>query len=160
MSARVYDGKLSKAESDFEAGKLLGHLNGKEMTKSAGLPRSTRNVPPELRAAIRRKQNNESAKRCRQRENAELDEMEMKYLQNKARIDILERQVEELAAELTTPKVSRRKKLSVSRGVYYGDSSWRKVRHVHASVSMLHSVSKVNVPIPRYNDRVSVSDWA
>lgn len=64
------------------------------------VPHSVRNASPELRAAIRRKQNSESAKRSRERKKAEENEMHRKVKENSKRIFHLEKQVDDLAATL------------------------------------------------------------
>lgn len=65
-----------------------------------GVPRSVRNAPSELRAVIRRRQNNESSKRCRERRMAELAYMQRKYKENHDRIRHLERTLCNLSVEL------------------------------------------------------------
>lgn len=74
--------------------------SGDKITRSLSpeqLPRSVRNAPKELRAAIRRRQNNESAKRSRERRRHEKELMEEKIRENELRLSSLERQVDDLA---------------------------------------------------------------
>lgn len=69
-------------------------------TFSDGLPRSVRGQSPEMRVAIRRRQSSESARRKREREAAEREFMERKYAENQVRMDLLEREIEQLSTEL------------------------------------------------------------
>ena len=69
-------------------------------TFADGLPRSVRNQSPEMRAAIRRRQSTECARRKREKDAAQRDYMERKYAENQSRIDVLERKIEMLSAEL------------------------------------------------------------
>ena len=62
------------------------------------LPSSVRNAPSGLRAAIRRKQNNESAKRCRERRNVEREMVRARYEESVARIARIESVLEEISA--------------------------------------------------------------
>ena len=69
-------------------------------TFADGLPRSVRNQSPEMRTAIRRRQSTECARRKREKDAAQRDYMERKYAENQSRIDVLERKIEMLSAEL------------------------------------------------------------
>lgn len=65
-----------------------------------GLPDSVKNAPADLRAAIRKRQNSESARRSRERNRAEMEHMERKFEENKTRIKDLERTIDKLSSEL------------------------------------------------------------
>lgn len=65
-----------------------------------GLPRSVRGQPQELRAAIRRRQSAESARRRRERDATEMETIEKKVAENQRKMDALERTIDELSAEL------------------------------------------------------------
>lgn len=80
------------------------------------LPKSVRNAPKELRAAIRRRQNNESARRNREKRREEHEQMERQYIENQQRINELERRVEEISSELhsTNESETKRKNSSTS----------------------------------------------
>lgn len=69
-------------------------------TYEDGTPRSVRNQTPEMRALIRRRQSTECARRKREKDAAQRDYMERKYAENQGRIDLLERRIEMLSAEL------------------------------------------------------------
>lgn len=83
----------------------------KEDTVASNLPRSVRNAPKDQRAAIRRRQNNESALRCRERKREEQQLMERQYNENQSRIDYLEKTVDEIVSVLAsdTPPPKARK---------------------------------------------------
>ena len=66
-----------------------------------GLPRSLRDAPDEQHKEIRRRQNLESARRCRRRDRAQMEFMEQKYEENQARLSFLENTVDMLKAELS-----------------------------------------------------------
>ncbi|PXF49634.1 hypothetical protein BWQ96_00512 [Gracilariopsis chorda] len=68
--------------------------------KDDHIPYSLKDAPPELRPAIKRKQNREHAKRSRERKRAEEEDMIRKLECNDARIRMLEQQVETLTEEL------------------------------------------------------------
>ena len=80
---------------------------GRTRNPNDSLPRSVKHAPPELRAAIRRRQNNEASKRSRDKQRNEMQLMERKYNENEMRLKSLEEKVEELSAELS-PKLRRK----------------------------------------------------
>lgn len=87
------------------------------LTQYGDLPRSVRNAPQELRAEIRRRQNTESARRGRQRQREELEDIQRKIQANADRIGVLEKRVEELTADLysrTKEKARKQQKGNIS----------------------------------------------
>lgn len=76
--------------------------SSKSRVKDDHIPYSLKDAPPELRPAIKRKQNREHAKRSRERKRAEEEDMIRKLDFNDARIRMLEQQVETLTEELRT----------------------------------------------------------
>lgn len=99
-------GHATTSTPDFEEGRRL--INQVEERESLGqaIPRSVRNAPPELRAEIRRNQNNESRRRGTERMRREQEMMERKYAENEARLDELTKQVDELSSELMGTSVA------------------------------------------------------
>lgn len=77
------------------------------------IPKSVRGAPPEMRLAIRRKQNSESMRRQRAKQRAEEDEMEMLLRENQARMARLEKRVENI--ETVVERRERRKDQAVKR---------------------------------------------
>lgn len=67
---------------------------------TATIPRSVKDAPAELRIAIRRQQNNESARRCRIRREREKFVIERKYKAVCNRIVLLEHKIRDLCAVL------------------------------------------------------------
>ena len=74
--------------------------NRKLKTFDDGLPRSVRGQSEEMRIAIRRRQNSESARKSHRRNKEQHEDMESKYQQNAVRMQALEKKVEELLGEL------------------------------------------------------------
>lgn len=64
------------------------------------LPRSLRNAPLELRPAIRRRQNSESARRCRERKREEEKQIEQRFRNQESRLSSLEQKLDCLTNEL------------------------------------------------------------
>lgn len=87
---------------------------------SQDLPRSVRNAPADLRPAIRRRQNNESAKRSREKKREEDAEMQEVFDQNSERIQQLEKQVDDLTTMLSV-KRSMKKRHDSQRKPEYPD---------------------------------------
>lgn len=106
--------KQPSASDDLMIPRTYPMVNGE-------LPRSVRNAPIELRAAIRRRQNNESAKRSRERRKEERELMEKQYEENELRIGRLEKQVDDLSAVLMSkPSSHKRDGASASRARGHG----------------------------------------
>eukprot|EP00737_Agarophyton_chilense_P005300 gb/GEZJ01007744.1/.p1 GENE.gb/GEZJ01007744.1/~~gb/GEZJ01007744.1/.p1 ORF type:complete len:206 (-),score=34.97 gb/GEZJ01007744.1/:112-729(-) len=110
----------------LSAGSAPSSASGAGSSSMQELPKSVRNAAPELRTAIRRKQNNESAKRSREKKKLEEAEMFRKMQENDTRIGHLEQQVEKLTAALMSEeeKAATRRHTpsspSTSAG-FYGD---------------------------------------
>lgn len=80
------------------------------------LPRSVRYQSPEARLAIRRRQNNESAKRGRDRRREEKEEMSSFLTENNERIKKLESQVDDLEETLRAKSNARKQGKGKSGG--------------------------------------------
>lgn len=93
---------VDESEQGFSSSTRMGPSSSQEV------PDSVRTATPELRAAIRRKQNSESAKRSRERKKAEENEMRRKIEENSERISRLEKQVDSLAATLNAKRRIKR----------------------------------------------------
>lgn len=105
---------LTSSPDDSSVGMKSRGFNG-------DLPKSVKHAPAELRAAIRRRQNNEASKRSRDKQRAEMEMMEKKYNENETRLKLLEKQVEELSAELSTRTHRNNGGGSSRRDGYYGE---------------------------------------
>lgn len=94
--------KKSSSSSNKPTSSNKPPSSGSKPTKTYedGLPRSVRHAPPELRETIRRRQSTESARRRRERDTAEMEDMERKYSANDKRIEDLERTIDKLSSEL------------------------------------------------------------
>lgn len=73
------------------------------------LPRGVRHRPPEMRTEIRRKQNNDSAKRGRERRRVENEEIKSQVKNNTQRIKKLENQVGDLEATLKEKRKTKKR---------------------------------------------------
>ena len=80
--------------------KEMSSNNRAQSHQSDGLPRSIKNAPIDQHYEIRRRQKNESEKRCRIRDRQQRDEMEKLYVENQKRIEVLEQSLARLSREL------------------------------------------------------------
>lgn len=95
-------------------------LRGAVGSSSRNLPSSSQALPPldsqdDNRLTTKRRQNNESAKRCRERKRAEEVEMQKQYIDNFQIIEKLEKQVQGLEAVLHDKRKSKSNRPSSSK---------------------------------------------
>eukprot|EP00171_Calliarthron_tuberculosum_P018212 IDg18212t1 len=81
-------------------GKSVSSMGAIDNTRSNELPNSVRGAPPELRRAIRKRQNSESARRCRQRRKIAQQKDDSLSVAHVARLRRLETFIVDLAARL------------------------------------------------------------
>ena len=100
---------LSKSDKTASTSSSLQSVKSSSPTSKVyddGLPRSVRYAPAELRPEIRRRQNNESSRRFRERRATHIQSMRRMYEENRSRIDDLERVVSQLSEEITATRPS------------------------------------------------------
>lgn len=82
---------------------------------TSNLPKGVRNAPPVLRRAIRRNQNKESAKRSREKKREEEEQMHRQIIENKQRIEYLEKRIHELSTVISNKKICKNRDVSDSK---------------------------------------------
>lgn len=126
---------FSLCQTQYEGLVVPVHLYSyPDLTKTTGgssstsdLPKSVKNAPPELRRAIRRNQNNESAKRSRQKKREEDEIMQQQFLENKKRIEYLEKHIDELSTIISNKKKNKESKEDPdTKRPYYGHPKDKK----------------------------------
>lgn len=102
--------------------------SSKDTSSESRLPNGVRHRPPEMRKSIRRKQNNDSAKRGREKKRMETNEIRTAVRDNNHRIKKLENQVEDLEATLRAKRKARKSKTDTNnpgeffqREKFFGD---------------------------------------
>lgn len=106
---------INRTASNGSSSSSRSAISSEDKSSSADLPRSICNAPPEMWAAIRRKQNSESSRRSRARRRQADKDLKAQVMNGERRIKELEKRVSDLELLLRTKKNSKRMKSPGSR---------------------------------------------